>query len=100
MDVVAYDPTDLSGNKMIGYSWQSGFKTLFKSSDVGATWQQSGVLPSEIISVQDPKLRISKIIINSQDPNIIIMSGASGFVWKSIDNGMNWETILSLETLP
>jgi|GEM_PF-4458964 len=86
MDVVAYDPTDLSGNKMIGYSWQSGFKTLFKSSDAGATWQQSGVLPSEIISVQDP--------------NIIIMSGASGFVWKSIDNGMNWETILSLETLP
>jgi len=103
MDYVAYDPADPAdptGNKALGYSGQSGFKTLFTSSDSGKSWQQKGVLPQDITNLQDPKERISKIIISPLDSNTIVMSGASGFVWKSMNNGNSWETILSLETLP
>jgi len=100
MDVVTYDPADTSGNEMVGYSWQFGFKSLYKSTDAGKTWQQNGTLPVEITNIQDPKLRISKIIIDPKNSNNIFMSGASGFVWKSIDGGSTWKAILTLETIP
>jgi photosystem II stability/assembly factor-like uncharacterized protein len=100
MDIVAYDPADATGKAMVGYSWQSGSKSMFKSIDSGKTWQQYGTLPKDITNIQDPKLRIQKIIISEGDSNLIYMAGASAFVWRSTDGGLTWQTMLSLDTLP
>lgn len=100
MDVVAFDPTDLTGNRAVGYAWQIGAKTLFETSDAGATWRATGTLPAEITSVQDPKQRISKIVIDPSDSNIMYAAGSNAFVWKTIDGGKKWVMQLSLDTLP
>ncbi len=100
MDIVAYDPGDTSGNTLFGYSWQSGGKTMYKSSNAGATWQPTGTLPAEITKVQDPKLRISKIVIDPKNSKNIYMAGSSAYVWKSTDSGQTWKATLSIDRIP
>ena len=100
MDVVTYDESDPAGNTLIGYGWQTGLKSIFKSTNGGATWTPIGTIPSDITNIQDPKQRISKIVISKTDSKTIYMSGSSANVWKSVDSGGTWQTILSLTTLP
>jgi len=100
MDVVAYDEADPTGNTMIGYGWQTGLKSLFKSTNGGATWSATGALPADITNVQDPKQRISKIVISNKDNKTIYMSGSNANVRKSVDGGTSWENVLTLTTLP
>ena len=100
MDVVTYDESDPAGNTLIGYGWQTGLKSIFKSTNGGATWTAIGTIPSDITNIQDAKQRISKIVISKTDSKTIYMSGSSANVWKSVDSGGTWQTILSLTTLP
>ncbi len=100
MDVVAYDPSDTTGNKMLGYSWQSGSKSIFESTNAGATWQVKGAIPTDITNIQDPKQRISKIVISKTNSKTVYMSGADAKVWGSTDGGLTWTSLLSLEKLP
>lgn len=103
MDYVAYDPHDLSGKRLLGYVWQNmsgpAVNKLFESRDAGATWQEFVNLPTEIKNVGDKKTLISSIVWHPTDKNTLFMSGASGLVWKSIDNGNSWEKLLDYTML-
>ncbi len=100
MDVFRYDPS----GKLFGYQWQtvgpSAAKVLYQSTDNGKTWTTFGTLPSEIKDLNDKKSRILNIVFHPTDRNTFYMTGANGYVWKTIDNGATWTTLLSLEKLP
>lgn len=102
-DFITYDPYDKSGNTLIGYAWQctSGpcLKQLYRSADAGATWVPFGALPNEIASLQDHKTMISNIVFHPSDKNTLFLTGANGYVWKSVDGGTSWNTILSLDKI-
>lgn len=105
IDVATYDPYDTTGKTMLGYTTASvGMPsmnlTLWASQDAGVTWNKTGTLPSEISDPNDKKTKVSNIVWHPIDPNTIFMNGAGGHVWKSIDRGISWKTLLSLEKLP
>lgn len=60
-----------------------------KSVDQGATW--------EIVHTDSKKKNFTKIIIDAFDHKKIYVSSLSGIVYKSIDQGNNWEIKLQLE---
>ncbi|HEV2412741.1 MAG TPA: hypothetical protein VGS28_02970 [Candidatus Saccharimonadales bacterium] len=100
MDTFTYDPSDPAGNRMVGYSWEgSNQKTMWFSSDAGATWQASGTLPADIANLSDTDTRVSKIVWDVQHPNELFMSGAGGLVWRSNDLGQSWTRLLSYSNL-
>lgn len=98
MDFVAYDPNDASGKRLLGYAWQSTngptINKLFESTDAGATWHEFSGLPSEIKNIADKKTLISNIVWHPTDRNTFFMSGASGLVWKTTNNGKTWTKLL------
>jgi len=104
MDIVAYDPLDLSGKHMLGYSTIAGTPTipnlnLFESNDAGLSWMPRGTLPREITDLNNPKTRPSVIVWHPTDKNAIFMSGAGGHVWKSNDLGSTWTKLLDYTQL-
>lgn len=102
LDLIAYDPNDASGNRILGYIWQcmgTCVKTLQESNDAGRTWHTFGTLPNEIVTLQDRKTRIQNIVWHPTDKNTIFLTGANGYVWKSTDNGTSWSLLLSVDKL-
>lgn len=101
MDYIAYDPNNSS--RLLGYAWQGTqgptVNKLFESTDAGATWHEFGTLPAEIQNIGDKKTLISKIVWHPTDKNTIFMSGASGLVWKSTNNGQTWVKLLDYTML-
>lgn len=104
MDMIAYDPFDPTGNRLIGYLWGACqgvcAKTLYESTDAGKTWRQFGTLPGEIENVMDIKTRLYNLVWHPTDAQSFFLTGASGLVWKTTDNGQTWTTLLSLAKLP
>jgi photosystem II stability/assembly factor-like uncharacterized protein len=102
MTIVAYDPFDTSGKRMLAYSMQSmdgpGL-TLHESTDGGLSWKAKGTLPAEITSLQDTKTRVSNIIWHPTNKNTVYMSGGSGYVWVSTNLGTSWKRLLSYTEL-
>lgn len=98
MDMVKYNPNIVDGSEIVGYKWQCTdgpcVNSLYKSTDSGATWKPFGTLPVEIKNLQDHKTRIQNIVWHPTDKNTFLMTGASGFVWKTVDNGKTWIKLL------
>ncbi len=97
MDSVSYDPHDLSGKRLLGYSWQcmgECQKTLWQSLDAGKSWQSFGTLPSEIKNIMDQKTRVQNIVWHPTNKSTFFMTGAGGLVWKTTDNGSSWNKLL------
>ncbi|MCC7304226.1 hypothetical protein IT418_02325 [bacterium] len=104
MDLVAYDPFDTQGNKLLGYKWQgcSGpcVYALYESTDAGKSWKTTkGTLPKEIKNIMDVKTRIYNIVWHPTDQNTLYVTGSYGYVWKSVDHGKTWVTLLSVDSL-
>lgn len=102
MDLVAFDPHDSSGKRILGYLWQCTgpcSRTLHESTDGGKTWKEFGTLPTEISNVTAKETRLQNIVWSPADSNTIYLSGAGGLVWKSINNGQSWTKLLSYDQL-
>jgi hypothetical protein len=103
IDFMKYDPHDPSGNRLLGYNWQSmmgpAVNKLFESTDAGATWHEFANLPVEIESIGAKKTLISNIVWHPTDPDTFFMSGASALVWKTTDNGQTWTKLLDYTML-
>lgn len=101
MDVFEYDPSSPSGDRIVAYLWSACqgecSKTLYESLDAGATWQTMGTLPSEIENVQNVRTRISKIVFDGSNSDVMYLAGSNAYVWKTTDRGLTWTTLLSLE---
>ena len=84
---LAIDPSNsqimylATGDNDAGDTYSIG---VLKSIDGGATWNPSGL----VFPVSSAR-RISKILINPNNPQII-MAFASNGIWRSIDGGANW----------
>jgi photosystem II stability/assembly factor-like uncharacterized protein len=63
--------------------------SILKSTDQGATW--------ETVHTESKKQNFSNIIIDTFDHNKIYAASLSGIVYKSWDQGNNWEIKLQLE---
>ncbi len=88
-----FDPHDLTGMHLFGFNIYAQPNDLFESLDGGKTWNAVGKLPKEVTNDN----RISNIVWDSQDKNLIYLNGGNAYIWKSNDKGKNWEIILSLE---
>lgn len=105
MHVVAYDPHDDSARHMLGYKRldymaSSESRMLFESNDAGATWHPFGSIPKEVLEQPDRLKEISVIVWHPKDARIVFMTGAGGYIWKSVDGGKSWTAILSYDRLP
>lgn len=103
MDLIAYDPHDPTGKRLLGYSWQSmsgpTVNKLFESTDAGASWHEFVAMPPEITNIADKQTLVSHIVWHPTDPAIFFMTGASGYVWKTENNGRSWEVLLNYTML-
>lgn len=97
---IAIDPLNpntvylATGDHSGGYYCGQG-EGIFKSTDLGNTWNYSGLNETRVIS---------KILINTNNPNIIY-AGSLGYsysknghrgLYKSVDAGLTWNKILYL----
>lgn len=104
MEVAAYDPYDPAGLRLLGFTSASVGPahenlTLHESLDGGATWTRFGTLPAEITDPMDRRTRVSAITWHPSEPGTIFLNGAGGHVWKSVDGGQSWTTLLSATSL-
>lgn len=100
---VFYDPFDAAGLHLYGVNDQPNVNSankFFESHDGGKSWLQTIKFPAEVISSGDHKTLISNMKWDPSNRNTIYVSAASGYVWKSVDAGQSWQTILSADTLP
>ncbi|HET6589191.1 MAG TPA: hypothetical protein VFG45_03395 [Candidatus Nitrosocosmicus sp.] len=86
--------SEKSKNKNIPTSAATSSEGLETSPDpnqwiqLGPTWHPNGQTYSEArVNVSG---RITSIVINPNDPNILFIGTAQGGVWKSIDLGLTW----------
>jgi len=63
--------------------------SIIKSVDQGATW--------EVVHTDSKKKNFTKVIVDTFDHNKIYAASLSGIVYKSMDQGNNWEIKLQLE---
>lgn len=104
LDTVAYDPHDTTGARALGFTSVSigpdnQNLNLWESTDAGITWKKSGTLPSEITSPGNRKTRVSGIQWHPTEKNTVYLNGAGGHVWKSVDSGKTWTTLLSVDKI-
>jgi len=103
IDFSVYDPNDSTGNRLLGYTWQSlqgpAINKLQESTDGGATWNEFVNLPTEIKNIGDKKTLISNIVWHPTDKNTFYLSGASALVWKTTNNGKTWTKLLDYTVL-
>ncbi len=104
LDLVAYDPNDAKGARLLGFSSisigpASQNLTLYESRDGGITWNKFGTLPKEIQDPNSRKTRISGISWHPTQKDTIFLNGANGSVWKSEDNAKTWKTLLTADKL-
>ena len=102
LNIIEYDPYDSSGNHLLGYqhtTMGSNLPAIYESNDAGANWKKLSDAPQEIINNRQFLEQASNIVWDPKNKNVVYLTGAGGYVWKSIDKGKTWETILSLEEL-
>jgi photosystem II stability/assembly factor-like uncharacterized protein len=71
----------------------SGGDGVYKSTDAGKTWKKIGL---------DLTQHISRIVINSKDPNIVYVAAQGALyskskergIYKSVDGGITWKNVL------
>ena len=95
VNMFKFDPHDPQGLRLLGYSLYASPPFIFESLDGGKTWHTYSSIPKEVTN----ELRISNIVWDPKNKNIVYLNGDEGRVWKSDDNGKNWQLILSLENL-
>jgi hypothetical protein len=100
--IMAFDPTDASGMRVIGLS-QVGTQVL-ESLDAGNSWRAIGNLPADTLNNGDPSrptgVRPSDIAISYQDSRVMYLSGSHGSVYRTADGGAMWHKVLSGTALP
>jgi photosystem II stability/assembly factor-like uncharacterized protein len=96
VSIARYDPHDEDGNHMIGYSPLMSSGTLMESNDGGATWVEIGK-PAEL---QGYSVGLYDIEWDPIDPDTIYIAGSNAYIWKSVDGGQTWTSILNNEKLP
>lgn len=94
LNLFRYDPHDLKGLRLLGYNLFSG-RSLYESLDGGKTWQTYSDLPKEV----NNELRISNIVWDPNNKDVVYLNGEKGKIWKSENNGKTWQLILSLDTI-
>lgn len=95
VNVFKFDPHDPNGLRLLGFNVYANSRSLFESLDGGKTWHDFGNLPQEASN----QLRVSNIVWNPNDRNLVYLNGEKGNVWKSQDGGKTWENILNLSKL-
>src|SRR3989338_3732793 len=106
-----YDLHDKTGMRLVGFNifeWDYGGENILESMDGGATWHTLGPWPKEvreeIISIPfdttaTQKVRMSNIVFHPTQPQTLFITGNFGYVWKSTDNGRNWNVLLGVDKL-
>jgi photosystem II stability/assembly factor-like uncharacterized protein len=96
-DIMAFDPTDASGMRVIGLS-QMGTQVL-ESLDAGTSWRAIGNLPADTLNNGDPPGRRASgratSPISYQDSRVTYLSGSHGSVYRAADGGAIWDKVLS-----
>jgi ABC-2 type transport system ATP-binding protein len=89
----------LSLSALLGYApFASDSTSLWQSHDGGATWTPlGGSLPKEVDG-QANGVRISNIVWDPNNANMVYASGNKGLVWKSTDGGKTWTTLATLKS--
>ena len=90
-----YDPKDGTGMRLIGINLYAQPNDIFESLDGGKTWNAVGKLPDGITSDH----RVSNIVFDPIDKNVIYMNSDLARVWRSADKGSTWEVLLNINTL-
>ena len=90
-----YDPHDKNGMRLIGINIFAQPNDVFESFDGGKTWNTVGKLPGGVTNEH----RVSNIVFDPIDKNVIYMNADQARVWKSQDKGNTWEVVLSLDKL-
>ena len=67
--------------------WLGGSNGIFYSTDAGQNWQKSGELPNW------NGQKISAIVIDRLNPDILYVSTLGRFIYKSLDRGATWNMI-------
>jgi photosystem II stability/assembly factor-like uncharacterized protein len=92
----AYDPHDREGNHMIGFSPLNGKDQILESWNAGKTWKPI----TKPAIVDGYNYAVTGFAWDPIDPDTIYMTGSGAHVWKSINGGKSWKTILDHEMLP
>lgn len=90
-----YDPHDKTGMRLIGLNLYAQPDDIFESIDGGKTWNPVGKLPNGVTNTN----RVSNIVFDPIDENVIYLNSDMARVWKSADKGKTWELLLSIEKL-
>lgn len=90
-----FDPHDSKGLRLLGFSVFGTPGNLFESLDGGKTWHTYSSLPKGV----NNELRISNIVWDPNNKDLVYLNGEQGNIWKSVDGGKTWENILNLDKL-
>ncbi len=82
----AFDPNNVSGNRMLVYMPFANTPGIHQSTDGGATFSFYSSLPTD---TDGNKVKISNITWDSKDANTIYLNGDAGYLLRSTDNGFN-----------
>lgn len=83
---VVFDPNDENTiyTTVSGFRWDEELPHVFKSTDLGQTW--------ESISGNLPELPVNQMVINPDESDEIIVGTDAG-IFMTVDGGENWESI-------
>lgn len=98
IEAADFDPNDSTGKRLLGYAPYGSTPSIVESRDGGKTWTQLSKVPAEVDG-QENGVRISGFAFSQSDKNVVYMSGSSGYVWKSTDNGKTWKVVMDLDKI-
>ena len=61
---------------------------VLKSTDGGLTWNQTGM-----IYWQGQLMLVQKLIINQNNPNILLLASSTGGIFRTTDGGVTWTNV-------